>query len=409
MKQETEVLIVGAGFAGLSAAEICAKEGTDCLVIEKSPEIGYPITTSGASWIEELERLEIPPHLYHPVKRCRLISPNNDCLFDYDRPIVCILDVRGVRQFLAERALEEGASIEVRTTARDIITTNGLIRGVSARTITGKLEIMSKIVIDASGFQSIVARKAGLHNGFRRFGVGAEYDLYVPKYDQDEIILAVGTKFAPVGYGWAFPHGNNRVRVGLGLIHPDVNMDPKDYLDIFIKYLSEFGISNSKQMEYHSGVIPSQGVIERTVTDGLIVTGDAAGHPLTLVGEGIRISMLVGRLAGKVASSAVLNNEGIDKYEKMWKSKFERKLKISYLINERISQFDDKDWDKGVEMLKKLTPEQFGKLLKCEFSKKLMLDIVRRNPSLIKSGTIHILKDFLLEGGDRIDLEEGKL
>lgn len=398
MKSETDVIIVGAGFAGLSAAESCARRGIDCLVLEKSSEISYPIHTSGGSWIDELKKLGIPSSLYHPIKRCRFISPNNEVVFEYDKPVACVIDVRGLLQFLAERALDAGAEIRVKSIVKNAIFEENYVKGVIANVQGREKQIKSKIVIDTSGFASIIAKKLGLHNGFKRFGIGAEYDLYAPRYDQDEAILIVGSKLAPSGYGWAFPHGNNRVRVGVGIIYPHVKANPKNYLDMLIKHLSKFGLDSAKQIEFHFGATPSQEPLKKTVTNGLIIAGDAAGQSLQLVGEGIRISMQIGKIAGEVAASAILAGDYSEKYliryEKLWRSKFERKIKISFLINKRIVEYDDEKWDESVEIFKKLSSEQLYKILKCDFSKSLIFDIVKKNPSLIKS----TMMSFLLGG-----------
>ena len=47
-----EVLIVGGGPAGLAAAEAAAQGGAKTVVLERQKEIGYPIHTSGGSWIQ---------------------------------------------------------------------------------------------------------------------------------------------------------------------------------------------------------------------------------------------------------------------------------------------------------------------------------------------------------------------
>jgi len=55
-----DVIVVGGGPAGLSAAKAVAERGIAVLALEKSFEIGYPIKTSGGSFVEELKELGIP-------------------------------------------------------------------------------------------------------------------------------------------------------------------------------------------------------------------------------------------------------------------------------------------------------------------------------------------------------------
>src|SRR5579883_2608267 len=130
MRLTSEVVIAGGGPAGLSAAEGLARAGREVTVIEQNHEIGSPIRTSGGSFIDELQGLGIPPHLYHPLRRVRFLSPNNEAVFEYPQPRFCILDVRGTFQYLAERAISAGARIRLSTRATAPIVENGFVRGV---------------------------------------------------------------------------------------------------------------------------------------------------------------------------------------------------------------------------------------------------------------------------------------
>jgi digeranylgeranylglycerophospholipid reductase len=394
---ETDVIIIGAGPAGLSAAEAVAKHNVDVIVLEKSSEIGYPIHTSGGSWIKDLIDLGISDSLFHPIKRCRFMSPNKEANFVFNEPSACVLDVRGLYQSMAEKAAQAGAKIRVNTRVVEPIIEGRYVKGVKATNINGDLKINAKVTIDASGFSSVVAKKVGLHEGFKRFGVGAEYDLYAPKYDQDESILIVGSRVAPSGYGWIFPHGNNRVRVGVGLIHPVSVENPKKYLNKLINEIPGVSenLTNSAQIEYHYGIVPSEGLVKKTVSNGLIVVGDAAGQLNALIGEGIRYAIKFGRLAGVIAADSVLNKNYsenfLEKYQKSW-SDYRKKVEITYDINKRIAQYSDEKWDRRVEMLSKLTPSQFVDFIKGDFSLSWAMGVLLRNPSFIGSTTFSLVK-----------------
>lgn len=394
---ETDIVIIGAGPAGLSAAETAAKHDVEVIVLEKSSEIGYPIHTSGGSWIKELIDLGISDRLFHPIKKCRFISPNKEARFIFDEPYACVLDVRGLYQFMAEKAAQAGAKIKVNTRVLEPIIEGGYVKGVKASNIDGDLEINAKVTIDASGFSSVAAKKVGLHTGFKRFGIGAEYDLYAPKYDQDESVLIVGSHVAPSGYGWVFPHGNNRVRVGVGLIHPVSMENPKKYVNKLINEIPGVSenLTNSAQIEYHQGIVPSEGLIKKTISNGLIVVGDAAGQLNALIGEGIRYAIMFGKHAGRTAAESILTKNYseifLEKYQKLWND-YRKKIETTYEINKRIAQYPDEKWDKRVEMLSKLTPGQFADFIKGDFSLGWAMGVLLRNPSFIGSTTISLVK-----------------
>src|SRR5579863_8778388 len=225
-----DAIIAGGGPAGLAAAEAVARRGCSALVLEQNHEIGSPIRTSGGSFVDELEALSIPAGLYHPISRVLFLSANNAAVYDYAQPRMCVMDVRGVFQFLAGKAVEAGAAVRVAAKVEGPVLQDERVVGVRTRDAV----LGARVVIDATGYRSVLLKQAGLDPGMRRFGVGAEYDMYAPHCDEREAVLLVGGEFAPSGYAWVFPWGRHRVRVGVGIIHPDSDAKPDAYLDALV-------------------------------------------------------------------------------------------------------------------------------------------------------------------------------
>ena len=114
MKQmDYDILVVGGGPAGLSAAQTAAKSGIKVGVIEKRREIGYPVHTSGGSFADELKKLGIPEKFMHPIHRMEFRSKNYSISFKYKDFKGCVLDIRNMYQYLAGQASREGAEIFV--------------------------------------------------------------------------------------------------------------------------------------------------------------------------------------------------------------------------------------------------------------------------------------------------------
>src|SRR5258707_5371345 len=105
---DIDVLIAGGGPGGLASAESAARAGCTVQLVEQNKEIGSPLRTTGGSFIEELKALGIPEKFLHPIHRCRFLSPNNEAAWDYKTAIACVMDVKGVYQFLACRAIDAG-------------------------------------------------------------------------------------------------------------------------------------------------------------------------------------------------------------------------------------------------------------------------------------------------------------
>jgi digeranylgeranylglycerophospholipid reductase len=403
MSDENDVLIVGGGPAGLAAAEVAASRGVRTLVLERQNEIGYPVHTSGGSWISDMKALAIPEHLYHPIKKVIFVSPHREVVLNYPSALACVVDVRGLYQHLAGRAVSAGAQIRVRHTVEQTLIEDGRIVGVTAKNhISERLTLRSAVTIDASGFSRHIGVRTEMGKAFHRYGYGAEYDMYAPNYPQDELFLIMGSAFAPHGYAWVFPRGNGRVRLGVGVLHPDCDDDARVYLNSIIQDLPQLTekFKGASPIEYHTGLFPSENYQERFSRDGLLLAGDAGGHGSTLVGEGIRFAIYSGHMAGQVAAEAVRAGDTsaayLGKFDKAWRSRFARDMDIAYLINKRIAQYTDVQWDSALDLMKRLTPAQVAQALRGDFNASLIMGVLTRNPGLVATGGKKFF-DVLLE------------
>jgi digeranylgeranylglycerophospholipid reductase len=387
-----EAIVAGGGPAGLSVAEAIASRGRSVLVLEQNHEIGSPIRTSGGSFVSEMQALGIPSRLYHPIQRVRFISPNNSAVFDYDAPALCVMDVRAVFQYLAERAVAAGAHLRLGTAAMAPVMNGDAVTGVRTRTST----LTARVLIDATGYRSSLLKQVDTP-GFRRFGVGAEYDLFAPHCDQTEAILVVGNHFAPSGYGWIFPWGRGRVRVGVGIIHPDSSGNPDVYLDRFTEALPRYGVNTTgaQAVERHSGLIPSERFAATFAGNGILAVGDAAGQASSLLGEGIRWAIRAGHMAGEVVAQALSQGDPLQTlprlallpFEQKWRRQFGADLRLAHCINQRIARWEDRTWDERMEIVKMLTPEQFAEALKTNLTGSWLWRFLASHPKALAYAT----------------------
>jgi digeranylgeranylglycerophospholipid reductase len=262
--------------------------------------------------------------------------------------------------------------------------------------------VRAAVTIDASGFSRHVGVRTDMGKAFHRYGFGAEYDMYAPHYPQDELYLIMGSRFAPHGYAWAFPRGNGRVRLGVGVLHPDCEDDARVYLDSIVRDVPQLNdaFRDASPIEYHTGLFPSEGPLGRFSRDGLLLAGDAAGHGSTLVGEGIRFAIYSGQLAGNIAADAVKADNTsaafLERFDKKWRARFGRDMDIAYMINKRIAGYSDQQWDHALDLMKRLTPSQMAQALRGDFSASLVMGILARNPGLIAASGKKFL-DVILE------------
>ena len=384
-----DIAVVGGGPAGLSAACTAAKFKAKVILFEKDESIAHNIRTSGVTWIEEIEKLGISKEHYNPIKNYSFISPSNEVIIRGNTAKSCVLNVRSVYQHLAFLAAEAGSEIMVRSNVINIaLNSENRISGLKASTPKGDMVIGSRLVIDASGFNSSIARRLGLVSEWKRYGIGAEYECYCENVDRETWILMVGRKYSDAGYAWVFPLSENRVRIGVGVGRPESNTDPLQKLNSIIdkklKPLDKMG--TIQPIELHYGFIPNEGLRTSTVSDGLMLVGDSAGQANPLVLEGIRYAIEFGMLAGEIGAKSLARNsnkESLLEYERIWKSRVESKINSALKVQSRWIGLSDEDWDREIEILRDLSSEEFLDFVKAEFTARKMARLALNHPKLM--------------------------
>lgn len=156
VKAEVDVLVVGAGPAGFSAAINAARQGVETMLIEQSGDVGGVATTGlmshwtgntkGGFYEELLQRS----------------SDFNGNLEDLGQNGTCrqIINPERLKTVMLEMLEEAGVILQLYSFASAAIVEDGVIKGVIIEGKSGREAVLSKIVIDASG-DGDTACKAG--------------------------------------------------------------------------------------------------------------------------------------------------------------------------------------------------------------------------------------------------------
>jgi digeranylgeranylglycerophospholipid reductase len=380
-----DVIVAGGGPAGLSAARAAAQGGARVLVLERESAFGIPTRTSGGSFIAPLRALGIPDRLWAPMREVLFLGPTQQARFEYAEPRVCILDVRALYQWLAERAAESGAELSLRSTVLGCEQAGDCAR-VRVRGSGGERTLLARWVVDATGTAAVVSRAVGMHPQFERRGVGAELDLAAPAFPADACALAVGEQLAPSGYAWAFPYRPGRVRLGVGVMRPDSQVDPRDLLDI-ARTLPVVGdwLEGAQPIEVHAGIIPAEPLRTTLVAGRVVCAGDSASHASTLAGEGIRYAIGAGMEAGTALAAAAANGDDagpVRAYERAWRRRHRRDFAVAYRLNRLLATFDDSRWDRAVAALARTPPWFAATALSSDFRPSAVLRLAATHPRL---------------------------
>ncbi|MDH3276916.1 MAG: NAD(P)/FAD-dependent oxidoreductase [Nitrosopumilus sp.] len=384
-----DIVVVGAGPAGSSAAYQASQNGVKVALLEKEESIAETVRTSGVTWIKNIKEFGIPDDCFNPIKNYSFCSPNNEVTISDSIAQAAVLDVRKTYRWLAQQAKEKGTDIFIKTIVKDVIKNKkGDIIGVVAANSKEELLFFGKIIIDASGFGSVVCKSMGLVTQWERFGAGAEYEVKAENVDPETWWLMVGQKYSPAGYAWIFPVSKDIVRIGVGVGKPESSIDPTERLKDLIESkqgpISRLG--KITPIEFHYGLIPNDGLSRKTVYNNLIMVGDSAGQANPLVLEGIRYAIKFGRIAGNVAAAALKSGKTDENallpYEEHWRQEIESKIKSAGRVQDRWIGLTDEQWDKELDIIKELRPDEFLDFIKADFGLSNMLKLATHHPKL---------------------------
>jgi digeranylgeranylglycerophospholipid reductase len=335
--EKYDVIVVGAGTAGCLAAKTIAESGLKACIIEKKKreEIGEKICGDalGEHHLKFLG-LEKPTggELEAKIDGIKIYSPDENTIFTIaDKDFIgFLLNRRLFGQWLLEKATDKGAVLQDSMNFRSPIIEKSAVVGITAKNMkTGKIsELRSKVVVDASGFFSVVRHALpgamGIDRELENEDVEACYrEIRQLKQEADntqycEIYL--NQKVAPGGYVWIFPKGGARVNVGLGICMRGNFPNPKKQLydNTFKKPI--FG--GSLVLNAGAWFDPTRRPLDNMVSNGVMVIGDAASLVNPIHGGGIGPSMLSGHFAGQTIVDALSKGEPTKKALWMYNRKY---------------------------------------------------------------------------------------
>lgn len=296
MPEEWDVIVVGGGPAGLSAARFSAELGLKVLLLESQSDIRAwkPCGEGVSKTTFETAGIEPKPSIVMNELNMRVYAPNEKYV---EIPMQgYAINKDAFLQELAKKAVLAGAEIRVGEKVEGVIRDGRRIIGVR----TAKEEsIRGKVVVGADGYNSIVAKSSGLDNSteliptYQYKMVGLELDSHTTGR------IYVGS-LAPGGYAWIFPKDEYTANVGIGVR----GGPPKLYLDKFIKEKREI-FRRAKVIGFGGSVVPIGGIAREYVGDGVILIGDSAGTVIPFTGAGIHSSIAAGKCVSKVIGEAV--------------------------------------------------------------------------------------------------------
>lgn len=327
---ETDVLVVGAGPGGSSAAYHLARHGIDVTMVEKASFPREKVCGDGLTprSVAAILQMGIDPDQpgFEKVKGLRVHSRSDT--IDLPWPELqswpgygLVMTRRDFDAILAQHAQKAGARLMERTEALGPLFSEGWVCGGTVRPAQDKgaepTEIRARYVIAADGAASRFAKPAAVRRvESRPLGIAARRYYQVP-YDpgpwlESWLDLWEGDMLLP-GYGWLFPLADGRINLGAGLLNTFKDfkqVSAQRLFDAFATMLpDDWNIGeDTAEGRVLSGPLPMGFNRSPQAVPGMLLIGDAAGAVNPFNGEGIAYAIETGEMAAEVIHEALVND-----------------------------------------------------------------------------------------------------
>lgn len=335
MKKKFDVIVVGGGPAGATAAMMLARSGFDVLLLERGAYPGEKNMFGGALFGQVLH--EVVPEFWKeaPVERfltrriVTLLSEHSSLSINYHSTNFGRAPYNGFSisrahfdRWYAQQAVNAGALLVTETVVDDLLWKNGKVVGVKTRRDQG--EVLADVVIAADGVNSLLAKKAKLRKDFspHHITIGVKEVIQLPRATIESRFNLNGDEGVSNEYLGGLPDGmqgggfiyTNKESLSVGVVAQFPTMHAGrtkiyDALEQFknhpsVRELLKEGIVK----EYSAHMIPEGGLkmMPKLYTDGMLVTGDAAGLVLAngLYLEGANFAITSGVAAAQAVEFA---------------------------------------------------------------------------------------------------------
>ena len=315
MRVLCDVLVVGAGPAGSSAARAASEAGAKTLLIDRKKEIGTPVQCGeviGRS-ILQLSGLRIPRSMVCTSQAFTRFIINRQLRLDNHQAYWRSLSVerKMLDKHLAFQATQAGAMVQADARLDSLELIDGKVRSALIRDQGQDLEVEPKVVVASDGVHSTVAKLMGREEfGRESLAKGIEFEMVSSKRIPPCMQIFIEPEIG-LGYGWIIPKGERRANVGIAVVGGGARRSEhlRDWIAGHPVVSDYFG--NGNVLEVKTGDAPVPGFRGGPVMGNVLFAGDAAGQTLAFVGEGIIPAYICGGIAGQIAALAA--RKGIER------------------------------------------------------------------------------------------------
>ncbi len=347
MTVNTDVIIIGAGPAGLTAARNLSKSEIEYTLIDRSEKPGETKPCGGFIPSSTLKQFSVPRiEGQHQIDTVRMKFPGKELVSMQFDEILGVNVSRGSLGKALYDAIPDIVDHSLLGSSVEKVVTDARSCRVTMMKDNEETILESKLIIDASGANPVSQRflppRERISNS--QMGYGLQYHIEVETHLVSSNTFLYGNKFSPGGYCWIFPRGNIAI-VGTGGLVKNVRENERrthEYLDSLLNEVEPFKteLAGGSIIKKDSALMPLCGVMRPSFGKRIMLAGDAAGHCSPISGEGIHYSMVGGQCAAMTAVECVQRNNFSDSilsnYEKRWVRRMGSDLKWGLWLQQKL-------------------------------------------------------------------------
>jgi flavin-dependent dehydrogenase len=305
-----DVVVVGAGLAGLETARRLAERGARVLLLDHKAEVDRGVHTTGIFVRRTLEDFALPEDCLGPeVRRVVLYSPRGRPIeLESAHPEFRVGKMGALYRRMLDECIAAGVEWSPRTRFAGLLDDGARSVVLLERGGRGS-GVLARFVVGADGAQSRVAHALGLSLN-RHWLVGVEDVFHLPSADPPTLHCWLDPTLAPGYLAWVVADGEE-VHVGVGGYGERYR--PAEALRRFrAKVEDRFGLRGRRADERRGGRIPVGGVLPRIANPRGLLVGDAAGAVSPLTAGGLDPCIRLSALAARVAAGYLASGDEAD-------------------------------------------------------------------------------------------------